>query len=84
MNLRAAATILEDEIYALSCDLRLARFALSEIYNQMIPEDEVSEASQEALLLTDSITREYLEIITDYLHAASEKLDALDKLRKVI
>lgn len=80
VDAHTAAVVLEDELFALSQDLRKARFAMSLLCSNLIPEEDLADVTHEKLIVTDKFNNGYIEIISDYLIAASQKMDDLYKL----
>ena len=80
IDVHAAAMALEDELFALSHDIRKARFAMDLLWGNLIPEDELADVSHEKLIVTDAMNNGYIEIVSDYLFAASKKMSELYKL----
>lgn len=80
VDTHTAAAALEDELFALSQDLRKARFAMDLLWDNLIPEEGLADTSHEELIITDKFNNGYIEIISDYLAAATRKMDDLCKL----
>ncbi len=80
VDVHTAAAVLEDELFALSKDLRKARFAMDLLWENLIPEEELADVSHEKPIVTNKFNNGYIEIISDYLVAASRKMDNLYKL----
>lgn len=80
VDVHTAAAVLEDELSALSQDLRKARFAMDLLCDNLIPEEDLANVSHTKLIVTDSFNNGYIEIINDYLFTASQKIAELCKL----
>lgn len=80
VDVHTAAAVLEDELFALSQDLRKARFAMDLLWGNLIPEEDLAGVPHEKLIVTDLLNNGYIEIISDYLFAASQKMADLYKL----
>lgn len=80
VDVHTAANVLEDELFALSQDIRKARFAMDLLWNNLIPEEELNDVSQAKLIVTNATNNGYIEIVSDYLFAASKKMAELYKM----
>lgn len=80
VDAHTAAYTLEDELFALSQDIRKARFAMDLLWNNLIPEEELNDVSQAKLIVTNATNNGYIEIVSDYLFAASKKMAELYKM----
>lgn len=80
VDVHTAAAVLEDELFALSQDIRKARFAMDLLWSNLIPEEDLSDVPHEKLIVTDAMNNGYIEIISDYLFAASKKMAGLYKM----
>lgn len=80
VDVHTAAAVLEDELFALSQDIRKARFAMDLLWDNLIPEEDLTDVPYEKLIVTDTMNNGYIEIISDYLFAASQKMADLYKL----
>ena len=80
VDVHTAAYTLEDELFALSQDIRKARFAMALLWNNLIPEEDLADVPHGKLIVTNSENNGYIEIISDYLFAASKKLAELYKM----
>ena len=80
VDVHTAAAVLEDELFALSQDIRKARFAMDLLWENLIPDEDLSDVSRDKLIVTTSTNNNYVEIVSDYLFAASQKMAELYKL----
>lgn len=80
VDIHTAAAVLEDELFALSQDIRKARFAMDLLWGNLIPDEDLSDVSRDKLIVTTSTNNNYVEIVSDYLFAASQKMAELYKL----
>lgn len=80
VDVHTAAAVLEDELFALSQDIRKARFAMDLLWENLIPDEDLSDVSCDKLIVTTSTNNNYVEIVSDYLFAASQKMAELYKL----
>lgn len=80
VDVHTAAAVLEDELFALSQDIRKARFAMDLLWGNLIPDEDLSDVSRDKLIVTTSTNNNYVEIVSDYLFAASQKMAELYKL----
>ena len=80
VDVHTAAAVLEDELFALSQDIRKARFAMDLLWGNLIPDEDLSDVSRDTLIVTTSTNNNYVEIVSDYLFAASQKMAELYKL----
>lgn len=80
VDVHTAAAVLEDELFALSQDIRKARFAMDLLWGNLIPEEDLADVSRDKLIVTDARNNSYIEIVSDYLFAASQKMAELYKL----
>lgn len=80
VDVHTAAVVLEDELFALSQDLRKASFTMNLLCGNLIPKEGLADVPYEKLIVTDSFNNGYIEIISDYLFAASQKMADLYKL----
>lgn len=82
MNVHTAAAVLDDELFALSQDLRKARFVMDQLWDNLIPEEDLADVSHDKLIITAGINNSHIEIISDYLFAASKKIEELQQLAR--
>lgn len=80
VDAHTAASVLEDELFALLQDIRKARFAMDILLGNMIPEEDITNVSHEELLVNDKFNYACIEIINDYLFTASQKMANLYNL----
>ena len=80
VDVHTAAAVLEDELFALSQDIRKAHFTMGLLLGSLIPVEDLADVPHEKLIVTDSLNNGYIEIICDYLFAASQKMADLYKL----
>ena len=80
VDAHTAAAVLEDELFALSQDIRKARFTMDLLWENLIPEEDISDVSHDKLIVTTATNNNYVEIVSDYLFAASQKMAGLYKL----
>ena len=80
VDAHTAAAVLEDELFALSQDIRKARFAMDLLWGNLIPDEDLSNVSRDKLIVTTATNNNYVEIVSDYLFAASQKMAELYKL----
>lgn len=80
VDVHTAAAVLEDELYALAKDIRKARFVMDQVWDDIIQEDDLPKTSREMLIVSASMMNQRIDIINDYLFAASRRMDELYKL----
>lgn len=80
VDVHTAAAVLEDELFALSQDIRKARFAMDLLWENLIPDEDLSDVSRDKLIVTTATNNNYVEIVSDYLFAAYQKMAELYKL----
>lgn len=80
VDVHTAAAVLEDELYALLQDIRKARFVMDQVWDNIIQEDDLPKVSREILIVSATMTNQRIDIINDYLFAASQRMDELYKL----
>lgn len=80
VDAHTAAAVLEDELYSLAQDIRKARFIMDQVWDDLVPEDDLPKASREMLIVSATMTNQRIDIINDYLFAASQRIDELYKL----
>ena len=80
VDVHTAAAVLEDELFALSQDIRKARFAMDLLWENLIPDEDLSDLSRDKLIVTTATNNNYVEIVSDYLFAAYQKMAELYKL----
>ena len=80
VDVHTAAAVLEDELFALSQDIRKARFAMDLLWENLIPDEDLSDLSRDKLIVTTATNNNYVEIVSDYLFAAHQKMAELYKL----
>ena len=79
VDAHTAAAVLEDELYSLAQDIRKARFMMDQVWDDLVLEDDLSKASREMLIVSATMTNQRIDIINDYLFAASQRMDELYK-----
>lgn len=80
VDAHTAAAVLEDELYSLAQDIRKARFIMDQVWDDLVSEDDLPKASREMLIFSATMTNQRINIINDYLFAASQRMDELYKL----
>ena len=68
---------LDEDLFALSEDLRKARFIKDLLMDNLIPEEDLPGTSQGKLIITTTFNNRYVEIISDYLSSAADLADKL-------
>ncbi len=71
------ATVPEDTLFALSQDIRKASFAMDQLFSNMIPDANLTRTPYGELIATMATNNYFIEIISDYLAAAAQKIAEL-------
>lgn len=84
--MRSAWVIFRKGVQSFAMALRMAwsnakaRFAMDLLWGNLIPDEDISDVSRDKLIITTATNNNYVEIVSDYLFAASQKMAELYKL----